>query len=126
MGQVHCGTPSLFDIPVLGGELVGLVGRTVHLRRLYHKEDKVAVVENFRGPDTIYNELGGCFGIRPCGCLFHQFVLLPELCHSLKLFGKKPFDRRLPVRKQAELWPAHTANATHHAAHAAHHAGDKH
>ena len=45
-------------LPALGTELARPCCRALYLRCLYHQKDTLAVVERFRGPRTLYHELG--------------------------------------------------------------------
>ena len=120
MGKVHCRIGVVLAVPLLGEELVGTAGGPVHLRCLYHQENKMAVVERERRPREVRHVVDRRTGVRPSSRLFHQFVLLPELRHPLQLAREVAAQRRLSVCEQAELRTAHTADPAHHAAHTAH------
>ena len=84
------------------------------------------MVEGCRRPREVCYVVGGRIGICLGGCVFHQSLLFPELCHSLQFAGEIITHWRLPLREQDELWTTHSANTAHHAADTTHHAGFQH
>ena len=51
MGEVCHRPDSLVDLPGLAEELVGIGGRTIHLRCIHHQEDSLDLVEKVEERD---------------------------------------------------------------------------
>jgi len=58
VGQVHLRVGALPAVPLLGEIVVGTTGHPVHLRRVYHQEDQVAVVEGVRRTSEVGDVVG--------------------------------------------------------------------
>ena len=120
MDQVYHRACALSGFPPVGGELVGTCGCPVHIRRLHIEKDKMAVVERVaHARSAVHNVVGRRDSVCPRGRIFHQPVLLPELCHTVELARKVAPYRRLSLRQQGQLRPEGAAYAAYHAAHAA-------
>ena len=120
MDQVRCRTYFISFISLLGRKLVGTFGCTIHLRRIYHQEDTLAVVERCRTSCKVCDELGRCLGVCLGGGVLHQPLRISKLRHSIVLFREIIAYRRLSFREQGELWTAYSTDTTHNAPNSAH------
>ena len=121
MGQVHSSDDTVSALPLLGEELVGTARPAVHIRRIHHKEDTLAVVARVgQRRHALHHVVGRRLGVRPRSRIFHQSVLLPELRHSLVVAREVATDGRLSVRVEGELRSAQAADSPHHASDTAH------